>query len=153
MIKQYKKIQTEFTTIMMSLPMVGFDEMFDPSVPKCTELVTIDGITYVNVPEGVTLPEQHIKLSITDTVITDELILMLKEKSHPYKFINETAIRKIRERYSLDDEAYLNRISNGHLLGIYTLEAGEMDKIVAYGTYVEDVRKWARIEKTKIGLD
>ena len=116
-----------------------------------TELCTIDGITYVNVPDG-ELPEQPAQITITDVVLTDTLKEAIKAASIHCQLINERMEAKIREQYSLSDEQYFSRIASGVALGMYTFQAGELDALQAFGLYVESVRQWGREQRAALGL-
>ena len=67
MIYAYTKVSTPYTTLQMALPY----EM--DSENQCTELCTLEGVTYVSVPDSVTLPDQPAELTITEATITPEL--------------------------------------------------------------------------------
>ena len=57
MIYAYTKVSTPYTTIQMALPY----EM--DAENQCTELCTLEGVTYVSVPDSVTLPDQEMRIS------------------------------------------------------------------------------------------
>ena len=116
-----------------------------------TELCTIDGITYVNVPDG-ELPEQPAQITITDVVLTDTLKEAIKAASIHCQLIHERMEAKIREQYSLSDEQYFSRIASGVAIGMYTFQAGELDALQAFGLYVESVRQWGREQRAALGL-
>ena len=119
-----------------------------------TELCTIDGITYVSVPDG-ELPEQpaQIAASVIDPVtLTTELREAIKAASPHCQLIHQRMEDKIRERYSLSDEQYFSRIASGAALGYYTFETGEAESLQAFGLYVESVRQWGREQRALLGL-
>jgi hypothetical protein len=66
--------------------------------------------------------------------------------------ISEQCITKIRERYSIDDEAYFSRISAGAALGVYTFQPGEREQLLSFGEFVETIRQWGREQRASIGL-
>ncbi len=119
---------------------------------QCTELCTIDGITYISVPESVTLPDQPAELTITETTITPELREQIKAASPHCALIAERMEARIRSKYSLSDEQYFARIGVGAALGVYTFEPGEQDELLAFGAYVEACRQWGCDERAKLGL-
>ena len=146
MIYAYTKVSTPYTTIQMALPY----EM--DSENQCTELCTLEGVTYVAVPDSVTLPDQPAELTITEATITPELRDQIKAASPHVALIAKRMEQRIRERYSLSDEQFFSRIGVGVALGAYTFGAGEQDALLAFGAYVEAARQWGRDERAKLGL-
>ena len=146
MIYAYTKVETPYTTIQMALPY----EM--DSENQCTELCTLDGVTYVSVPDSVTLPDQPTELTITEATITPELRDQIKAASPHCRLITERMEMRISSKYSLSDEQYFARIGVGAALGAYTFAPGEQDELLAFGAYVEAARQWGRDERAKLGL-
>ena len=146
MIYAYTKVSTPYTTIQMALPY----EM--GSENQCTELCTLEGVTYVSVPDSVTLPDQPTELTITETTITPELREQIKAASPHCALIAERMEARIRSKYSLSDEAYFARIGVGAALGVYQFEPGEQDEMLAFGAWVESARQWGHDERAKLGL-
>lgn len=119
-----------------------------------TELCTIDGTTYISVPDG-DLPVQptEIAASVVDPVVlTTEMREAIKAASTHCQLIHERMEAKIRARYSLSDEQYFARIASGVALGMYTFDAGEQDALAAFAAYVEEVRQWGREQRALLGL-
>ena len=146
MIYKYTKVSTPYTTIQMALPY----EM--DSENQCTELCTLEGVTYVSVPDSVTLPDQPAELTITEATITPELRDAIKAESPHCRLITERMEMRISSKYSLSDEQYFARIGVGAALGAYTFAPGEQDELLAFGAYVEAARQWGRDERAKLGL-
>ena len=146
MIYAYTKVETPYTTIQMALPY----EM--DSENQCTELCTLEGVTYVSVPDSVTLPDQPAELTITEATITPELRDQIKAASPHCRLITERMEMRISSKYSLSDEQYFARIGVGAALGAYTFAPGEQDELLAFGAYVEAARQWGRDERAKLGL-
>ena len=146
MIYAYTKVSTPYTTIQMALPY----EM--GSENQCTELCTLEGVTYVSVPDSVTLPDQPTELTITEATITPELRDAIKAESPHCRLITERMEMRISSKYSLSDEQYFARIGVGAALGAYTFAPGEQDELLAFGAYVEAARQWGRDERAKLGL-
>ena len=146
MIYAYTKVSTPYTTIQMALPY----EM--DSENQCTELCTLGGVTYVSVPDSVTLPDQPAELTITEATITPELRDQIKAASPHCRLITERMEMRISSKYSLSDEQYFARIGVGAALGAYTFAPGEQDELLAFGAYVEAARQWGRDERAKLGL-
>ena len=119
-----------------------------------TELCTIDGVTYVSVPDD-DLPEQAAQISasiVNPVTLTTELREAIKAASPHCALIHERMEAKIRDKYSLSDEQYFARIASGVALGMYTFEAGEQDALAAFSAYVEEVRQWGREQRALLGL-
>jgi hypothetical protein len=107
-----------------------------------TELATIDGITYVSLPDGATLPTDQpaeIAASIATPVLSAETISALKAASPHIRLINQWVTEKIAALYTLQDEIKLLR----------TAPSLEFE---AYNAHAEACRAWGREEKAKFGL-
>ncbi len=129
--------------------------MYQLNAPEgSTELCTIDGVTYVSVPDD-DLPEQAAQISasiVNPVTLTTELREAIKAASPHCALIHERMEAKIRDKYSLSDEQYFSRISSGAALGLYTFEAGELVAMQAFGAYIESVRQWGREQRGQLGL-
>lgn len=120
-----------------------------------TELATIDGVTYVSVPEGIELPQAQpieIAASIKRVTLTDTLREAIKSVSPHCRLINERVIEAIRNAYSVDDEQYFSRIGIGAALNIYEFQDGERELLLRFGAYVEECRNWGRQQRAALGL-
>lgn len=147
-IHAYRKHSTPHTTIQMALPdSQGLDDAL-----HCTELCTLDGITYVAVPDGVTLPSQPPEIDVQPVVLTDELRDQIKVASPHVQLIYERTESLIRAKYSVSDEAKYARIGVGVALGSYTFGPGEQDEMLTFGSHCESARQWGRNERAKLGL-
>ncbi len=107
-----------------------------------TELATVDGVTYVCLPDGVTLPAEQpseIAASIAAVTLTDALNTSIKAASPHVRLINERVQAAIAEQYSHADEIKLMRTAPS-------------PQMVAYNAYAEECRLWGRGEKAKLGL-
>lgn len=123
--------------------------------PIGTELATIDGITYVCLPDGAVLPiEQPVELadSIQQITLSDEQKKAIKAVSPHIRLINERVVEQVRARYATEDEAKYARIGIGVALGIYSFQPGEQAELVEFGNFVQAARDWGRAEKIKLGL-
>lgn len=129
-IVSYQKFITRDTTKQLNAP--------DESV----ELCTIDGVTYVSVPDDSELSDEQ-PLEVADTVqtvvITDELREQIKTHSTHVQLIDERVKAKIAERYSITDE-------------IKQLRSAPSDEYDEYTAYAESCRAWGHDQKTKLGL-
>lgn len=120
-----------------------------------TELATVDGITYVVLPAGATLPSEQppeISDSIRVVNLDQPLREAIKAASPHSRLIGQRMIEQIRNAYSIDDEMYFARIGVGAATGIYTPSADEMQAMTVFGEFVESVRQWGRDERAKLGL-
>ena len=129
MIIKYKKVQDEYTTYTLVQPDYKEDD------PRITELCTIGEDTYINVPDGVKLPEQPKQVIIEPITLTDELRAEIKAVSPHVKLINARVVEKIRAKYTPDDEFKMLRTKDEEYL-----------------VYVDKCTTWGTIEKNKIGL-
>lgn len=153
----YQKHTDEWTTYTLVQPHQSPDLQNTTEIctELCTELCTIDGITYVAVPDGVTLPDQPSQIadSIKNVELTAELISTIKTNSSHCKFTSDQVQHKIRQKYTMDDEMYFSRIASAAALGVYELKPDENEKLMQYNGYIESVRLWAKQEQIKLGLD
>lgn len=147
-IHAYQKASTAHTIIQALLP----DSTGADDATHCTELCTIDGTTYLAIPDGVTLPAQPSEITLEPVALTPELREQIKAASVHVAFIAERMIQKIRAVYSIDDEMYFARIGVGAATGMHTPTAGELADMQAFGEFVEGVRQWGRVERAKLGL-
>lgn len=130
-IVSYQKFITKDTTKQLDAP--------EASV----ELCTIDGVTYVSVPDDADLPinqPDEIADTVQTVVMTDDLRELIKSQSTHVQLIDERVKAKIAERYSITDE--LKEISNSSSPSFST-----------YANYVEACRQWGRAQKALLGLD
>ena len=148
----YRKATDAWTTYTLATPDTQIDAAGEERY--CTELCTLDGVTYVAVPDGITLPSQPAQIAgtVTPVTLTPELRDRIKSASTHCQFIDARMQDKIRARYSAEDEMYFARIGAGVALGKYTFEPGEEAALTEYGAHVETVRQWGRTERAKLGL-
>ena len=146
----YQKTSDAYTTYELHMP----DAQDAEGEIYCTELGTIDGLTYVSVPDGVTLPEQLPQVAATLQTVTPtaELRAQLKAISPHCALISERMVQKIRARYSIDDEMFFARIGVGAAAGMYKPTPGELAEMQAFFEFVEAVRQWGRTERAKLRL-
>ena len=134
-IYKYQKITDQFTTHCLVEPDYNLLETED----RITELCTIDGITYVSVPDSIILPAQPEQITVEEVVLTEELKEAIKSASPHVQLINDRVVSKIREVYSLNDEIKMIRLSPSA-------------ESTAYNEYVEACREWGRVAKANLGL-
>ena len=141
MIIKYKKVLKQFDDrISTTYTLVQPD--YKDTDPRCTELCTIGEDTYVNVPDGVNLPEQPKQIAMEVVTLTDELRAEIKAVSPHVKLINARVVEKIRGKYSVNDEFKMLRIEAN----------GEQVKSKKYFDHVDACIAWGAAEKGRIGL-
>lgn len=104
-----------------------------------TELATVDGTTYVSLPDGATLPAQPDEINAKPVTLTPTLKADIEDASPHVRLIRQLVSEKIAERYSIGDEIKLLR----------TAPSAEFE---AYNEFAENCRAWGRAEKEKLGL-
>mgnify|MGYP007073545284 CR=1 FL=1 len=134
-IYKYQKTLDQFTTYCLVEPDYNLLEAED----RITELCTIDGVTFVSVPDSIILPAQPEQITVEEVELTDELKAAIKSASPHVQLINERVVAKIREIYSLNDEIKMIRLSPS-------------EESTAYNEYVESCRDWGRVAKANLGL-
>lgn len=134
----YRKVIDKFTTHCLAEPDAAQD-----SADKMIELCTIDGVTYVAVPDSFKLPTQSamISASVKAETVTDELVRKIKMESPHVLLINQRVVERIRKGYSLEDELKMLRRA-----------VKDPDASKAYDDHVEKCVAWGKAEKAKLGL-
>lgn len=137
-ILKYQKVTDEFTTHCLVEP----DHEMGAGTERITELCTIEGDTYVSVPDSNTLPEQPEIIAATlaevDLAEEPETKAAINVASPHIALINDRVVARIRLVYSINDEIKMLRIGG--------------DEAVAYSAYVEECRAWGREEKERLGM-
>ena len=151
MIIKYKKIKEVFD-IRHSTTHTLREPDYKENDLRCTELCTIDGYTYVHVPDTVTLPDQSDKILVESVTLTAELKAEIKALSPHVQLSYSRLQDRIRTKYSIEDEQYFTRISVGALSGTYTMQDDEPALIAGYQSWVEESREIARCERVSLGL-
>lgn len=103
------------------------------------ELATVDGATYVSLPDSAKLPEQPIEIKVESVKLTPELKTVIEDASPFVRMIRQMVSDMIADRYSVGDEIKLIR----------TAPSAEFE---AYNAYAEECRAWGRDERAKLGL-
>jgi hypothetical protein len=122
------------------------------------EIATLeDGRTIVVLPDGAKLPTEQpteIKdsIEVLPTPLPDALREQIREASPHVRLINTRMQDRIRARYSAEDEMKFSRIGTGQALGMYKMTDAEKAALVAFGTYLEEQRQWAKAERAKLGV-
>jgi hypothetical protein len=135
MILAYQKSIDAVRSVELRLPVDGDGH------PVGTELATIDGTTYVHVPDGVTLPEQPTSIAPVSTALTPAVIKAIKARSPHVRLINQRVVERIREKYDLNDELQMLRES--------VLAGADYDE---YLQHVKACRAWGKAQRVALGL-
>ena len=133
-IVRYQKHFDALTTKLIALPE-------DPETHGAigTELATVDGVTYVALPDDAILPLQPAEITVEPVELTPELKAAISEASPHVRLIRERVAEKIAARYSVTDEIKLIR----------TAPSAEFE---LYNAYAEECRDWGREQKAELGL-
>jgi len=127
----------------------------DNHSPVGTELATVDGLTYVSIPDLAVLPTNQpaeISASIVEVTLTDTLKEAIKQVSPHTQLIAQRVIDQIRAKYSVNDELYLARIGIGASSGLYVPTASELQELKDFGVLAESARQWGRDQRALLGL-
>ena len=145
----YKKHITQERTVEIRLPLIDAEFVG-------TELATVDGVTYISLPDGASLsldqPEEVASTVINPVDVDGELKANIKNASPHCRLISQRMLDQIRAAYSIDDEMYFARIGVGAATGMYVPTEGEMQELTVFGEFVEAVREWGRAERAKLGV-
>ena len=134
-IYKYQKTTDTFTTYTIIEP------DYEEENEQVTELCTIDGTTYISVPESLKLPEQPEQIFLEAVTLTAEVQEKLKRASTHIGLINQRVQEKIRTQYSLEDELQILRRRNEDVV-----------KFSGYDVFIKECCIWGDDEKTKLGL-
>jgi len=132
-IYKYQKVTDKYTTY------TAIDNGEEDK--RITELCTIDGDTYISVPDDVILPEQPTQIILELVSVTAELKEQIEEVSPHIQLIKKRVKGKIREKYSIEDE--LNIIRN-------KINGKELSKYTEYNSYVESCILKGKLDKEKL---
>lgn len=140
----YRKASDVYTTYKLATP---------PDVAS-PELCTLDGITYVSLPDGVTLPEQPAQIADSVAVVVPDAALRAQiiAASTQCQLIDTQMRDQIRAAYPLEDELKFARIGVGAAMGMYSPTSDEVQGMTVFGEFVEGIRQWGRAERAKLGL-
>lgn len=136
-IYKYQKFIDNIKTVEITFPV---DK--DTNQRLGEELATIDGVTYICIPDGATLPAKQpteISKSVELVVLTPTLKSEISAASPLVRVINDFVKDTIRSKYAIEDELKLLRTS----------PSADFDE---YNDFVEAVRAIGREKKAAIGL-
>ncbi len=102
----YRKVIDDYTTHELVQP--DYEQMAEGSA-RITELCTIDGVTYVSVPDSITLPEQseQVQATLKEVTLAPELIDKIREASPHVKLMERRIAEDADIRLSRQDEMTL----------------------------------------------
>lgn len=103
------------------------------------ELATVEGITYVAIPDGIDLPEQPSEIDVEVVILEDHEKKLICSISPLVKVINDEVKNSIAEKYSTADEIKLLR----------TQPSPAFDE---YNAFVESCRLIGKNKKQALGL-
>jgi hypothetical protein len=138
----YRKASDAYTTFTLATP------------EGCTELCTIDGVTYVSLPDGAALPEQPAEIAASVSAIQPDAVLKaaIMAASPHCQLIDQRMRDQIREAYTLEGELKFARIGVGASMGMYQPSQDEIQQMTVYGEFVQSIRAWGKTELAKLGL-
>lgn len=121
---------------------------------QCTELCTLDGVTYVSVPDSAELPPQPEQIAGSVTVAALDAVTReaIKSASPHCQLIDARMRDQIRAAYSMEDELKFARIGVGAAMGMYAPSSDEVQAMTVFGEFVEGVRQWGRQQRAELGL-
>lgn len=137
MIKKYTKLTDQHTTY------TAIEPDYQEGDPRITELCTLDGETYLHIPDDVILPTQPDQITLVDVTLDGDLLAIIKKASPHVRLINERVVAKIREKYTANDELKMHR---------EYVQDGSTPGTQAYIAYVAECRAWGATQKALIGL-
>lgn len=103
----YEKKTDIWTTYELLQP--DYEQMPEDSA-RITELCTIDGITYVYVPDSITLPKQpeQVQVTLTEVILDPSLITKIKKSSPHVKLMKKRKEQDENVRLTKQDELTLS---------------------------------------------
>jgi len=132
-IYKYRKVTSKYTTY------TAIDNGEEDK--KITELCTINGDTYISVPDDLVLPGQPKQISLTPVITTDELKGQIEKVSPHIQLIKKRVREKITEKYSIEDE--LKVIRN-------KINDTDLEKYTEYNAYVEGCIAEGTVKKAEL---
>lgn len=130
----YQKFINSDRTVEINLPVEE-----DTHYRIGDELATVEGITYVAIPDGIELPEQPPEIDVEVVILDDHEKKLICAISPLVKIINDEVKNNIAEKYSIADEIKLLR----------TQPSEAFDE---YNTFVESCRAIGKSKKALLGL-
>jgi hypothetical protein len=134
---RYLKSTDKFTTHTFVEPDYSENE------ERITELCTIDGLTYISIPDSVKTSKQpkNVEETLEEVVLSDEVKDKIKKASPHIQLIYQRVRDKIAEKYSVTDELKALRERDKDVI-----------KFNEYNSYVEECCAWGNAKKVKLGI-
>lgn len=133
-IVSYQKFIDSLRSVEMTMPV---DSETNQRIGD--ELATIDGVTYVAIPEGIELPAQPSEITVSPVTLTADQKSAIAAASPLVRLINQQVKESIASKYSIEDEIKLIRTQPSAAF-------------TAYNDYVESCRSLGRSKKAALGL-
>lgn len=127
---KYRKITDQYTTYTVN-----------DVENRITELCTINGDTYISVPDDFTLANQSQKIKIAPVTMTDDLRKQIEENSPHVQLIDQRIREKIRDKYSIEDEIKIIRNK---------INGEKIEEYAEYNQYVESCIQEGNLQKAKL---
>jgi len=133
MFYSYKKKTDQFTTYELVQPDYA---QLPKDMATITELCTIDGLTYVSIPDGMVLPGQPVQVQKTlkEITLTPELKAKIRQTSPHVKLLERRIAQNADENVRLSKQDELNMECLKNFLPSPSLGAA----------YIEECRKWEK---------
>ena len=135
LILKYRKVTDEYTTY------TAIDNGEENK--KITELCTINGDTYISIPDNVVLPEQAKQIKLESVILIDELKEQIEEASPHTQLIKKRIQEKIAEKYSIEDELKIIRNKINDI---------DIEKYTEYNAYIEGCIAEGKVKKEELGI-
>jgi len=132
-IYSYRKITNQYTTY------TAVDSNEEDK--RITELCTINGDTYISVPDDLTLPEQPKEIELKPVTMTTELQEQIEELSPHIQLAKKRVREKIAKKYSIEDEL---KIIRNKINGM------DVGKYAEYNSYVNSCIVEGNIKKEEL---
>ncbi len=140
----YQKAYDATTTYQAALP------------EGATELCTLDGVTYVSLPDGASLPDgqpAQIAASIQVVILDATLRVAIKGASPHCALIKSRGHQRVIDAgYSREDQAKLDRKLAAAGAGLITLTPADMSLLTAYAGANLAADAWASEQYAGLGL-
>jgi len=142
----YTPLIADGTTYQMTLPETD---------PPCQEIARIDGVAYVSVPPGVTLPTQPAQIAATVALVVLDAALRaaIKAVSPHCRLIKDRGHQRIVDSgYGLEDQRKLDRLIGASGDGLITRTAAQQVVVADYLAANLAADAWASEQYAALGL-
>jgi len=125
----YEKKTDQYTTYELVQP--DYEQM--PEQARITELCTIDGTTYVSVPENLELPVQPKQITLKSIIMTPQLKAKIRQVSPHVKLMESRMAKNENVRLTKQDELNMECLKDF------------LPSPVACAVYIGKCREWNAI--------